>query len=86
MSIYQTCTNAHGGDIDLVMECVVGWVETDIQGSIIDSVKREELTDWLLILCGSLVFFMQGKSDSISKLIECTQAKKLKQLITQKFL
>ena len=59
-SVYQACSNAHGGDSSLVMECVVHWMENDLQATIQQSVKHDELTDWLLILCGALVFFMQA--------------------------
>lgn len=59
MSIYATCAAAHGEDDRLVMQCISNWVE---EKSIYSYDHQAELHTWLLLLAGSMVFFMQVRS------------------------
>lgn len=78
MTIFDLCTASHGGDAQLVMKCVSNWMESET-GAIklanekaIDGgayITDTELLDWLLILCGSMVFFMQVGNPSAKIII-----------------
>jgi Ammonium Transporter Family len=67
-SVYQTCAAEHGDDLPLVIQCVSNWVETTTKDKAVNSpgfvaaefVSVSEITNWLLILTGALVFFMQA--------------------------
>jgi hypothetical protein len=63
MTIFKTCAASHGTDVQLMMECISNWVESetgDLKASNVSGqVSSEELNNWLLILAGAMVFFMQ---------------------------
>jgi hypothetical protein len=73
-SIYNTCTNTHGDNITLVVQCVAQWVETVTSQAVNATtttqaaepvmpigkyVEVAELNRWLLVFAGAMVFFMQ---------------------------
>jgi Ammonium Transporter Family len=63
MTIYDTCAEANGDNVLLVVQCVANWIETNSTN--VDTTKRNyvevnDLTKWLLILTGAMVFFMQA--------------------------
>jgi hypothetical protein len=66
MTVYDTCTDAHGDDVLQVVKCVAEWVEmarnSTGESSAVNQqyVSVAEMTDWLLVLTGALVFFMQA--------------------------
>ena len=70
MTVYDDCSAAHYGDLDLTLKCVSNWIESETSrlqllteqnaqpsGS---GVSDEDFTNWMLLLTGSLVFFMQA--------------------------
>lgn len=68
-SVYQTCALEHGDDMPLLVQCVSNWVETTTKNHALntdsgfvysDFANATDVTDWLLILTGALVFFMQA--------------------------
>jgi hypothetical protein len=68
-SIYQTCAATHGDEMQLVLQCISNMLETETKDNAIqnssefvaaDFVHVDDLTNWLLILTGALVFFMQA--------------------------
>ena len=68
-SVYQTCALEHGDDMPLLVQCVSNWVETTTKNHALntdsgfvysDFANAADVTDWLLILTGALVFFMQA--------------------------
>ena len=61
-SVYETCSAANGEDVLLVVQCVADWMERSSNATTIDQqfVTVTELTDWLLLLTGALIFFMQA--------------------------
>jgi hypothetical protein len=77
-SIYNTCSNEHGGDMELVVQCVAAWVETVTSQAVNATtttqsqsepviplgkyVEAAELNRWLLVLAGAMVFFMQVRT------------------------
>jgi hypothetical protein len=80
-SIYNTCTNTHGDDIALVVQCVSEWVETVTSQAVNATntqvatepvfpagkyVEAAELNRWLLVLSGAMVFFMQVRISTAS--------------------
>jgi hypothetical protein len=69
MAVYDDCAAAHTDDLELTMKCVVHWVESETSrlqrwneqmGTTGTGVGEEDFTTWMLILTGSLVFFMQA--------------------------
>jgi ammonium transporter, Amt family len=72
MTIYDSCNAAHDGDLQATLKCFSNWIETGqpesesfskasgstYQGN--DYVRVEDLRNWLLILTGATVFFMQA--------------------------
>jgi hypothetical protein len=67
-SQYQTCASEHGEDTVLLIQCVSNWIETQLKDNSVNSpgfvasnfATAVDVTNWLLILTGSLVFFMQA--------------------------
>ena len=69
MAIYQTCIAQHGNDTLNVVQCVVNWIENDRDNATISATAtddnfldtfRADMINWLLVLTGALVFFMQA--------------------------
>jgi hypothetical protein len=67
MTVYEACTDAHGDDALLIVQCVAEWVEMarNSTGDGNNAISKQyvsiaELTEWLLVLTGALVFFMQA--------------------------
>jgi hypothetical protein len=68
MSVYQSCAAAHGSEVHLLIQCVSNWIETEAKNQAVNSpgfvaaefVNVKDVTDWLLVLTGALVFFMQA--------------------------
>jgi Ammonium Transporter Family len=63
MTIYDTCAAANGDNVLLVVQCVANWIETNstnVDATKKDYVEVNDLTKWLLILTGAMVFFMQA--------------------------
>ena len=68
MSVYQTCAATHGEDIQLLMQCISNWFEQKDENRAIgdygfvasEYVSMSDLTSWLLVLTGALIFFMQA--------------------------
>jgi hypothetical protein len=68
-SVYETCATEHGDDMPSLIQCVSNWVETTTKDLALnndsafvasDFANKVDVTDWLLILTGALVFFMQA--------------------------
>ena len=59
MTVYETCYETYGNDVNSVVECVADWVDNDGKYNKNTLVSWNELNSWLLIICGALVFFMQ---------------------------
>lgn len=68
-SIYQSCATEYGNEIPLVVQCVADWIEsTTLQQQLLQNpdfvpanfVSVTALTNWLLVLTGALIFFMQA--------------------------
>ena len=68
-SVYETCAIEHGADMPSLVQCISNWVETTTKDHALntdsgfvasDFAKVVDVTDWLLILTGALVFFMQA--------------------------
>lgn len=64
MTIFETCSAAHDGDLQGVVQCVANWVEQEQANTVAQTaapagVDPEDLNNWLLLLAGSLIFFMQ---------------------------
>jgi Amt family ammonium transporter len=57
MAIYENCAAAHSGSQELMMECVADGLENASQ---VYSLTYDQLLQWMLILAGGLVFFMQS--------------------------
>jgi hypothetical protein len=53
-SLFQRCFAAHSGDQQLALECITNDIEATNQAS------SYEFRQWMLVLTGSLVFFMQA--------------------------
>ena len=69
MAVYDDCSAAHASDLELTMKCVFNWVESETSrlqrwneqmGATGTGVSEEDFTTWMLLLTGSLVFFMQA--------------------------
>jgi hypothetical protein len=73
MTIYESCTEQYGEDALNVVQCVANWIETErnnatatsntISGTSSDvnlDNFHADMINWLLVLTGSLVFFMQA--------------------------
>jgi hypothetical protein len=71
MSIYDTCAASNGDDALKVVQCIANWIETEkytsISGGNVTSesaystnVETHDFIQWLLVLTGALVFFMQA--------------------------
>ena len=60
MAIYQTCIAQHGNDTLNVVQCVVNWIENDRDNDNFLDTFRADMINWLLVLTGALVFFMQA--------------------------
>jgi len=64
--MFDDCYAAHSDDLMLVLKCVANWMETEnlrLQQQAqaqTTMVTVEELNTWMLLLAGSLVFFMQA--------------------------
>jgi Ammonium Transporter Family len=67
-SVYQSCATEYGDEIHDVLQCVSNWIEESTKNQAIqdsgfvaaDFVIVTEVNDWLLVLTGALVFFMQA--------------------------
>ena len=68
-SVYETCAIEHGDNTPSLIQCISDWVEkttkdhalsTDASFVASDFAHVSDMTDWLLILTGALVFFMQA--------------------------
>ena len=59
-SPYQQCVQSleDGGDTIGAMDCLATEFEQRLEQE--NAQLKDEMTSWLLILCGSLVFFMQA--------------------------
>jgi magnesium-transporting ATPase (P-type) len=63
MGIYEQCTETHGQNALNIVQCVAKWVEEEKNTTALvnnTTVSETDLTNWLLILTGALVFFMQA--------------------------
>jgi Ammonium Transporter Family len=73
MTIFEACTEQYGEDALNIVQCVANWIET--QSSTTSSTTstmigttanedydafRADMVQWLLVLTGALVFFMQA--------------------------
>lgn len=67
MAIYEQCYDTHSGDLSQVLQCVSEWAEGQQSATETTSTNfqyaqfalAEDFRQWLLIICGALVFFMQ---------------------------
>lgn len=67
-SVYQTCALEHGDDMPGLIQCVSNWAETNAKDVSVNSpgfaaadfVSVTDITNWLLVLTGALIFFMQA--------------------------
>lgn len=68
-SVYETCAIEHGDDMPSLIQCVSNWVETNTKDHVLNSdssfvasdfANVGDMNDWLLVLTGALVFFMQA--------------------------
>jgi hypothetical protein len=57
-TLYQRCIEAHGDDQLLALKCVADYVESSQQYN--TASISDDVSNWLLILTGSMVFFMQA--------------------------
>jgi len=62
MTVYSDCSVNSTGDLELTVECVANWVENanKVQTSLSNSVDAADLAQWLLVVTGALIFFMQS--------------------------
>jgi hypothetical protein len=75
MTVYEACTEKYGEETLDILQCLSNWIEeqnsttsaatrmnTTTTNTVIDDydVFRADMVDWLLILTGALVFFMQA--------------------------
>lgn len=63
--MFDECSAAHSGSLELTMECVASWVEGEnakLQEAQANSnaAIAGDMTSWLLVLAGGLVFVMQA--------------------------
>ena len=66
MKIYESCTEQYGENALNVVQCVSHWIETEKDNATatrsdlnLDNFQND-MIHWLLVLTGSLVFFMQA--------------------------
>ena len=66
MTVFNNCSASHSGDLELTLECVANWVEDasnrlqQEQTASTNGAEADDVTSWLLIVMGALVFFMQA--------------------------
>ena len=71
MTVFDDCSAAHVGELELTLKCVSNWIESETsrlqlateqnaQASGSGGVSDEDFTNWMLLLTGSMVFFMQA--------------------------
>jgi hypothetical protein len=66
MSIYDNCSAAHEGNLQLMMQCISNWVETETVNNkqLINqaggAADLDDLNNWLLVFAGGLMFMMQA--------------------------
>lgn len=63
MTVYEQCYETHSGELNQVVQCVAEWAESRQNKTLTNTdyqfADANELRQWLLIICGALVFFMQ---------------------------
>jgi hypothetical protein len=68
MAVFDECSAAHSGDLELTLRCVSNWIESEnkrlqeMQQAAVNTplVNADEFTTWMLLLTGALVFVMQA--------------------------
>lgn len=66
MGMFEECSAAHSGDLQLTLQCVTNWLESEnsrvqqLHEQTAAGVDPDDFTTWMLLFAGSLVFFMQS--------------------------